>query len=85
MTVKEAIEKWSEAATVTKAGKVLVRDGNWSSTARALRHFTDDGAAEVTESDDTLNGDTVIVVTPHNEKDAPPSPRNRAPFLLVVK
>ena len=82
MTAKQAIEKYSEAATVVDAKGLLIRDGNWQPIARALRHFTD---TEVEEHDAKLNGDTVIVVQSKFDQASPPAPTNRAPFMLVVK
>ena len=85
MTVKEAIAKWSEACSVSKCGEALVRDGNWTPITRALRHFLADNAAEATEYG-ALNGDTVVLVTPAKAKpEEVPAPKNRPPFLLVVK
>ena len=86
MTVTEAIAKWSEAATVVKIGDSFVRDGNWQISTRAMRHFLADGAADIAEHG-ALNGDTIIEVSPKPAHDPsqPHSPRNRPPFLLVVK
>lgn len=86
MTVQEAITKWSEAATVTKAGETFVRDGNWQISTRALRHFIGENLADIKEAG-KLNGDAVIEVSPKPpfKANAPHSARNRPPFYLVVK
>lgn len=81
MTVKEALSKWSDACTVCQAKEQYIRDGNWQTIARALRHFTKEGAASVDVAGD-LNGDTVIEVTPAAPSD---ESKPRPPFLLVVK
>lgn len=75
MTIYESLGKWSDAATVVKANDQLIRDGNWQSLKRALRHCKEQ--TEITEAG-TLNGDTVLEVTPD-------SPIGLPTFLLVVK
>jgi hypothetical protein len=87
MTVKEAIEKWSEACSVCKSGEALVRDGNWTPTTRVLRHYIAKESATI-EVKGGLNGDVVVLVKPIEPKEPPPvgkSLAKREPFLLVVK
>lgn len=83
MTVKEALEKWSDACSASKVGEgKFVRDGNWESLARSLRH----GEATLDDAGE-LNGDTVVLITPA-EPAAPPKGKSkliRPPFYLVVK
>ncbi len=83
MDKTEALSKWSDACTVVKLGPTIVRDGNWTTLVRSLRHCAD--TSTVVESD-KLNGDVVVLVTP-KPKEAPPgkTPMNLPPFLLVVK
>jgi hypothetical protein len=82
MKKTEALSKWSDACSASKVKEQIVRDGNWTTLARALRHFNDENAA--IEKADELNGDTVIEVTPAEVK-PDKAPVNRPPFLLVVK
>jgi hypothetical protein len=82
MNKTEALSKWSDACSAVKLKEQFVRDGNWTTLARALRHFNDDNAT--IEEAGELNGDTVIEVTPSEIK-PDQAPMNRTPFLLVVK
>jgi hypothetical protein len=82
MNKTEALSKWSDACSAVKLKEQFVRDGNWTTLARALRHFNDE-TATIAEAG-ALNGDTVIEVTPAEVK-PDKAPVNRPPFLLVVK
>lgn len=85
MDKSEALKKWSDACTVCECGKTYVRDGNWQTIARAMRHCSD--TSTVVEKSE-LNGDMVVLVTPApNEVERQPGkkPINLPPFLLVVK
>ena len=75
MTIAEALGKWTDACSAVKAKEQYIRDGNWTTLARALRHCKD--KTEITE-DGKLNGDTVLAVKPD-------SPIGLPPFLLVVR
>lgn len=84
MTAKDALDKWSEGCTAAQAGaNVVIRDGNWQPLERVLRH---DAQAQIVEVG-SLNGDTLLKVTPAAVKDAPAGkkPQNRPPYLLIVK
>lgn len=85
MDKSAALAKWSDACVVVEAGKTIVRDGNWTTLERALRHCAD--TSTVDERDDKLNGDTIVVVTPAKRTEAPKgkTPINLPPFLLVVR
>lgn len=75
MTVDDAKNQWTEAASASKAKAAVVRDGNWQPIARALRHCREGSTIEPAGE---LNGDKVLQVTPAQ-------PSIVAPFLLVVK
>jgi len=75
MTTSEALARYSDACSAVQVKEQYIRDGNWGPLAHALRHCKD--KTEITEAG-TLNGDTVVMVTPD-------SPLNLPPFLLVVK
>jgi hypothetical protein len=82
MKKTEALSKWSDACSASKVKEQIVRDGNWTTLARALRHFNDENAA--IEESGELNGDTVIKVTPSEIK-PDKAPVNCPQFLLVVR
>lgn len=68
MTKEHALEKWSQAASVSDQG---VRLDNWVPIAHALRHCSGEGD----EIDETSPG--IVKVTVNKEG-------ARAPFSLVV-
>ena len=83
MNVTEALAKWSDACTVVELRGTVVRDGNWTTLERALRHCAD--TSTVVEKS-TLNGDQVVEVTPAPKDTAKgKSAMNLPPFLLVVR
>ncbi len=83
MDKKEALSKWSDACSIVKFGPTIVRDGNWTTLGRSLRHCAD--TSTVVESGE-LNGDQVVEVTPKPKETAKgKTPMNLPPFLLVVK
>lgn len=75
MSIDDALNKWTEGCTAEEAKGQIVRNGNWQSLKRALRHCK--AKTEIKEAGE-LNGDTVLSVTPE-------SPIGLPPFLLVVK
>lgn len=80
-----ALKKWSDACTVCECGETYVRDGNWTTITRALRHCSD--TSTVVEKSE-LNGDIVVLVTPAPKETEPPpgkTPMRLPPFLLVVR
>lgn len=83
MTVTDALGKWAEACSATKAGEQIIRNGNWTPIARALRHCKGGTIEEAGK----LNSDTVLLVTPAEPQDVPAGkePIRLSPFLLVVK
>ena len=84
MTKTDSLKKWSDACPVVQIGPTYVRDGNWTTLDRALRHCAD--TSTIDESEGALNGDTVVVVTPASKEVAQgKSPMSMPPFLLVVK
>lgn len=85
MSKAEALNKWSDACTVCECGPTYVRDGNWTTIAKALRHCSD--TSTVVEKSN-LNGDTVVLVTPAKKEVDPQAgktPINLPPFLMVVR
>ena len=83
MKKPDALAKWSDACSVSVAGGIIVRDGNWTTLARAMRHCTDD--TELSEKG-SLNGDAVVEVKPARKDTALgklPMPTDS--FLLVVR
>jgi len=86
MDKTEALGKWSDACVVVEAGKVIVREGNWMTLERAMRHCAD--TSTVDEREDKLNGDTIVEVKPAEREGDPPKGKTRMnlpPFLLVVR
>lgn len=85
MDKKEALAKWTDACVVVEAGEIIVRDGNWTTIDRAMRHCAD--TSTVDEREDKMNGDTIVTVTPAKRETAPAgkTPINLPPFLLVVR
>lgn len=84
MDKKEALAKWSDACVVVQAGATIVRDGNWTTMGRALRHCADTTTVDVRA--EKLNGDMVVEVKPvEREVSEGKSPMNLSPFLLVVR
>jgi hypothetical protein len=83
MDKKAAVTKWSDACVVVENRGVYIRDGNWQTIDRALRHCADTSTVDQKGS---LNGDMVVLVTPAPKKTAEgKSPLNLPPFLLVVR
>lgn len=84
MTKAEAITTWSDACAVVAIGDTFVRNGNWTTIDRALRHCAD--TSTVNDSKKTLNGDAIIEVKPvAKETVKGKSEMALPPFLLVVK
>ena len=82
MTIAEAIDQFTEAATLDEHRN---RSGNWEPISRSLRHFTAEGSATV-EADGELNGDTVLRISPAEiEPPKGKSAAKRGPFLLLVR
>lgn len=88
MTYAELSKRFTEACTACELGGNIVRDGNWEPVARALRHFTTDGSAEL-ELVAEHGGTAILKVTPAGvSKDAlkpGKSALNRPAFLLLLK
>ena len=85
LTVADALSRWSEACAAIELKGQTVRDGNWESLTRTLRHFKDGETAAV-ELVAEHGGSAILKITPvQGEVPQGKTPMNRPAFLILVR
>lgn len=88
MKYDEVVGRYSQACAACELNGQIVRNGNWEPVARALRHYSKDGSAEIGLVAEQ-GGTAILEIKPAavDPKTVPPgkSAFNRPAFHLIVQ